>query len=160
MKLHLTIAIILIMMACTLQNLSASGPTIYINPGVKFGYSFGDKGGFTYGLEVSITSSFTSSFGPFWGGFVFNTYKRKGKKSMHVGAQASYYGFGMDVGPTYVNDYGKMYSGYTITTFGGLIIIPYYSYSGFDNDSLTSHEIGTFVKMPLQVMGERFRLSQ
>ncbi len=150
----------LIMMACTSQNLLAGGPKIFLNPGFKFGYSFGDKGGFTYGVEVSITSSFTDSFSPFWGGIVFNTYKRKGKKSMHFGAQASFYGFGMDVGPTYVNDYGTMYSGYTITTFGGLIIIPYYSYSRFDNDSLTSHEIGSFIKFPLQGMGESFRLSQ
>lgn len=160
MKLHQTIAFMLIMMACTSQNLLAGGPMVFLNPGVKFGYNFGEKGGFMYGLEVSITSTFTDSFSPFWAGFVFTTTKRKGKHSIHYGAQASYLGFGMEVGPTYVNDYGKMYSGYSVTSFGGLIIIPYYTYSRFDKDSLTSHEIGTFVKMPLQVMGERFRLSQ
>lgn len=156
MKLHLTIAIMLVMMACTSQNLLSSGPSIYINPGVKIGYSFGDQGGFTYGLELSITSSFTSSFSPFWGGIVINTYQCKGRNSTHFGAQTSYFGFGMEVGPTYVNDNGRQYSGYTITTFGGFIIIPYYTYSGFDNDSLTTHEIGTYVKMPIKIIGERF----
>ncbi|MFN8358329.1 MAG: hypothetical protein U0264_00310 [Candidatus Kapaibacterium sp.] len=157
MKLHLTIASILIMMACTSQNLLASEPRIYINPGVKFGYSFGEKGGFTYGLDVSITSTFTDSFSPFWAGIVFTTNKRKGKHSIHYGVQASYLGFGMEVGPTYVNDYGKMYSGYSVTTFGGFVIIPYYTYSRFDKDSLTNHEIGTYVKMPILIMGESFR---
>jgi|JI8StandDraft_1071087.scaffolds.fasta_scaffold60375_1 hypothetical protein len=158
MKLHLTIAIILIMMACTSQNLLASGPVIFINPGVKFGYSFGEKGGFTYGVQLSITSTFSSSFSPFWGGIVFNAYKCNGRKSVHFGAQASYWGFGMEAGPTYLYENGSSHSGYSIIPFGGLIIIPYYNYTKFETDSLTSHEVGSYIKIPGNVFGQKISL--
>lgn len=143
------IFILLTLISFSTNNLKADGKgnSIYLNPGVKLGYQFGENGGFVYGFEVSVTTYTKSSF-PL-PGVVFNIDRCKGKTKIHLGAQTSLM-LGMELGPTLYIDNDKQYWGVSTTIFGFVFAIPYYEYTYlFDTNNL--HQIGLFGKVPIPV---------
>lgn len=123
------------------------GNSIYLNPGIKLGYQFGENGGFVYGFEVSVTTYTKSSF-PL-PGIVFNIDRCKGKTKVHLGAQTSLM-LGIELGPTLYLDNDNKYWGVTSTLFGFVFAMPYYEYTYlFDTNNL--HQIGLLGKVPIPV---------
>lgn len=122
----------------------------WLNPGIKLGYTFGTGGGFVWGFELSYTFDDDSGF--FWGPLI-DLDTCHGRVKTHIGIEGSYFGIGVDVGPTFITKAKQTDIGYTVTPFVGVIIYPYYSYTLRPGKS-GLHEIGSYVKWPFQVAGE------
>jgi hypothetical protein len=124
---------------------------IFVNPGVKLGYTFGDRGGFTLGLEVSVTAYWSST--RILGATLDYDYCGAAERhKFHLGAEGSVDAIGLDVGPTWVREKGRDDFGATITPYFGLIAFPYYSLTIL-RDSPPLHEAGVYGKLPLRVYG-------
>jgi len=134
------------------QHATSQGTSTYINPGIKLGYTFGENGGFTAGVEISYTwVNENLSFG-----IVTSADVCKKLLKFHLGTEASTRGIGVCVGPSLTKNNDTTDYGLTFTTFFGLVVIPYYSYTfRFIKDDV--HELGSFLKFPIQVSGERLR---
>jgi len=135
-----------------LISFTATGYTqeTYLNPGLKFGHTFGDKGGYTIGFEISYTW-FIHEKG--YGAFIGIDYCAKAKRIRYnVGAEYLF----LAIGPTLIVEENSRDVGLNVTPFAGLIFIPYYSYTyRIAKDDL--HELGSFLKIPIQVSGEPLR---
>jgi len=125
--------------------------SVYVNPGIKVGYTFGGSGGFTFGLELSVTQY--QSRGLILGGVIDYDYTpASGMHKTHLGAEGSVWGLGVDVGPTWVSRKGVSGLGATFTPFVGLVAYPYYSFTvaeGMEN----IHEAGAYLKPAIHVYG-------
>ncbi|MDB5032913.1 MAG: hypothetical protein JWQ98_154 [Chlorobi bacterium] len=140
-----------LLVALAFHGAVVSAQAIFVNPGVKLGYTFGDKGGFTVGGEISVTTlPVNASY--FLGGLVgldycFGAHRTKA----HLGLEAGALGVGVDVGPSWVSQVGKSDMGITISPFIGLVLYPYYSTTlMFHGDDI--HELGLWGKWPIPVV--------
>lgn len=138
---------------------------VFLNPGVKFGYAFGEKGGFIYGIELSIVYHSNESIRKGIYGFVVSIDKLNELSKLHVGFEhtMSYQdtnflnGLGFDIGPTLVwNNYEK-YLGFSLSVYHGFIIHPYVSFN-FINKNVSFHEIGGYIKIPIMLKGKPITL--
>ena len=116
---------------------------VYVNPGLKLGYMFGENGGFVFGFELSITR--LSENGGLLYGYVFDYDMTKKIKRIHLGIEASRTLIGLDVGPTFLWAEGKGNLGFSIIPFGGAILYPYYNYTLLFPNT-TYQEIGSYIK--------------
>lgn len=155
MKTLFATLVALMMLACT-PTIYARDPQVYLNPGLKFGYTFGDHGGFTYGFEVSVTTNFKNQETAVWYGVVVDVDFCKDWTRLHTGIEASAIGFGFDVGPSFLFRNDTVSYGVSLIPFLGIIVFPYYNFSYFDN-GFETHELGSYFKLPVMVSGEPFR---
>lgn len=135
-----------------LQNISFAQRT-FISPGIKLGYQFGKDGGFTFGMEMSLT--FWERKGPIYG-VVVAADGFRGKYDYHVGLEVATPVMGVEVGPTISGRYDYA-AGFSATVYSGFVLYPYYRYAYIKNNP-NQHQIGTFIKVPIQVDGERISL--
>lgn len=124
----------------------------FVNPGIKFGYSFGKDGGFVFGWELSVT--FWDSY-YIWG-FVFDYDTINNLDRLHIGVEFWRAGIGLDVGPSFAWEDGNNFAGFSIIPYGGAIIYPYYNYTYLWKRG-SSHEIGSYLK--LSIGSSRFRMN-
>lgn len=136
------------------QNISFA-QTTFISPGIKLGYQFGKDGGFTFGVEISYTylEEEGSVYGPLYG-IVFDIDGFKGKYDFHLGLEIATPFVGVEVGPTISGRYDYDL-GFTTTVYTGFILYPYYRYTYMQKNS-NQHQLGTFIKIPIKIGGERF----
>ena len=128
---------------------------IYINPGIKLGYMFGEKGGIVFGFELSITK-LDNNRGFVWG-YVFDYDMTKKIKRIHLGIEAYRMLLGLDIGPTFAWVEGERYLGFSFIPYGGAILYPYYNYTLlFPN--ITYQEIGSYIKFTLPNTNRTFSL--
>lgn len=118
----------------------------YVCPGIKMGYMFGEKGGFVFGVELSVINFDNNS--PVSWGYLLDFDLCHNVKRFHLGIEGIIYIVGLDIGPTFLFDDGGSYTGYSIITFGGLILDPYYNYTSISQKG-TYSEIGSYLKIPL-----------
>ncbi len=146
-----TLLLLTILMALASAAHALGQNSVYVNPGIKVGYTFGDRGGLTFGLELSVTQY--QSRGMLLGGVIDYDYTpASGMHKTHLGAEGSVWGLGLDLGPTWVIGNGKSGLGATFTPFVGLVAYPYYSFTamvGMEN----IHEAGAYLKPPIHVSG-------
>lgn len=135
----------------------AGDPQIYINPGIKLGYTFGDDGGFTYGFELSITTNFKNQQTSNWYGVVVDVDFCKDWTRLHTGIEASSIGVGCDVGPSFLFRNDTVSYGVSFIPFIGIIVYPYYNFSFFDN-GFASHELGSYFKVGGLISGDRIHI--
>jgi len=135
----------------SMQNISFAQRT-FISPGIKLGYQFGKDGGFTFGMEMSLT--FWERKGPIYG-VVVAVDGFRGRYDYHLGLELTN-GIGLEVGPTISGRYDYDL-GFRATVFTGLFLYPYYCYTYMEKNP-NQHQIGTFIKVPIQVDGERVSL--
>lgn len=126
---------------------------LYINPGIKLGYMFGEKGGFVFGYELSFLMENTKR-DMLWG-FVIDYDKINNMERLHLGIEAIR-AVGLDIGPTFVWEDGKNYTGFSAIPFGGIILIPYYNFTYLYQKG-TFHEIGSYVKISFGDYGFRLQ---
>jgi hypothetical protein len=125
----------------------------FINPGFKLGYRFGENGGFAGGIELSITR---------WSGYsyagVLFSIDHSGKTvSYHCAFEAGRGLIGVSIGPVMVRREQSVDYGFSVTPYAGLILIPYYRFT-YLRHFPSEHEIGSYIKIPIQTVGERFSL--
>jgi hypothetical protein len=115
---------------------------VYYNPGLKFGYQFGKKGGFIITFENSVVGAvlYGTPFAGIVGGAGINLTQRK-----FIGYWEAEAGFG----PVGVAFGGQWYQGYSssIRVFGGAALFLSYKYL-FSNKI---HEIALVGKGPLEI---------
>ncbi len=148
--------VFLMILACT-SKVQAYEGQVYLNPGLKFGYTFGDQGGFTYGFEVSITTNFKNQEIAVWSGVVVDVDFCKDWTRLHTGIEASAIGFGFDVGPSFLFRNDTVSYGVSLIPFLGIIVFPYYNFSYFDN-GFETHELGSYFKLGGLISGDRIRI--
>ena len=131
------------------KNVFSIEPAIYLNPGVKLGYQFGEGGGAVVGLELSITSL---SLGYPIIGLVSNIDYCKGNTKLHFGAEVSAGVLGIDIGPSfYYTDKGT-FNALTFGAYSLSYIIPYYETTWIYKDTTTRiTQIGSYIKAPLNL---------
>ncbi len=122
---------------------------VFVNPGFKFSYTFGEKGGFTFGAEISITKWVE---GHMYGIVASVDHcKNSNRLKYHIGAEYLY----CQIGPTLTVENGKTDYGIGFTPYYGVFIIPYYNFTWrFNNDNL--QELGTFLKFHIPARGKGF----
>jgi len=127
----------------------ARSQEIIVNPGVKLGYVFGDRGGFVFGAEVSWTR--LSDPGIVTG--VLATIDICGDRlRLHGGVEGGIYFLGVDVGPSIVIDRGAFDIGVSIVPYGGFLVYPYYNYTATLGGSRFD-EVGSYIKVPHRADG-------
>jgi hypothetical protein len=123
----------------------------FLNPGLKFGHTFGEKGGYTIGFEISHTRfSSQRSFGM----VASIDYCRNANRfRYHLGGEY----LAVAVGPTVIVEAESVDFGFNVTPYFGLFVIPYYNHTlRFTRNDL--HELGAFLKFPILVKGRDFNL--
>jgi hypothetical protein len=128
---------------------------VYVNPGIKLGYMFGEKGGFVLGIEISVTYV---DLNHAIVGLVFDYDELSKFNKIHLGFEASTLFAGIDVGPTFGWDDDNNYTGFSIIPFGGAFIYPYYNYTFF-NKNMSYHEIGSYIKVTIPNKSTSINLS-
>ncbi len=152
MKTLFATALVVLMMLVYTPNVYAAEPRVYLNPGFKLGYTFGEHGGFTGGLEVSVTTNFNDNSSAVLGGAVLGVDFCKDWTRLHVGIEASAIGVGCDIGPSLLFRNDSVSVGFSFIPFIGIIAYPFYNFSYFDN-GFETHEVGSYFKLPVRVAG-------
>ncbi len=131
---------------------SAQPKYTFLNPGISLGYVFGNGGGVVFGFEVSATEWLNERL--FVG--IALKYDMWGESSskFHSVAEVGMPWLAISFGPSWTSINSDKFVGYTGTVWTGGGILPYYAhtwYSGRENVS----EVGAYLKIPLQVGGEK-----
>ncbi|MBI3259433.1 MAG: hypothetical protein HYZ54_08185 [Ignavibacteriae bacterium] len=151
MKKKIFTTILLTTIFCSSSCVVAFEPSVYASPGIKLGYNFGQSGGFTYGFELSVTSDF-GKFPGWLSGIVMDIDFSKNWNKIHLGVESSFGSAGFDIGPTFILEDGKMDTGFSVTPFLGLGLIPYYTITYRRDDVQDIREAGTYLKYPLTII--------
>lgn len=134
-------------------NNKSKAQEIFINVGFKLGFQFEKSNNVVFGWETSIVArdfekKITNSRLPFLG-IVFDYEFGKNFSKFHPGIELGYEMYGLDIGPTFYKSQDTKYIGYTFTAFAGGLVIPYYSFSYFPSENLASHQLGSYLKIPV-----------
>ena len=133
---------------------------LFISPGVKFGYAFGENSGFIYGIELSVINH-SDDKGKSIYGFVVAIDGFKDLKKYHIGIEYTinnhdgnfFNGLGFETGPTLVFNSENKSLGFSVTAYHGLFIHPYFSYH-FVSKRRDIQEIGSYLKFPIMIKGK------
>jgi hypothetical protein len=149
------LALAALLLATFVLPTAAPAADLFVNPGVKIGWTFGR--GLTYGLELSFVWDVQSEWAerdftslPYGHGLVFDVDTNfKGFWKAHAGYEAIGPFIGIDVGPTLVGDQGRVLFGLGITPWAGYDVIPYYTYTLAFGGEKNFHEMGTYLKVAI-----------
>nr|MDA3862510.1 hypothetical protein [Deltaproteobacteria bacterium] len=129
---------------------------VWINPGVKISYTFGE--GLTWGFEISVVLMPESwddmKERPWAYGFVFSIDSNfDGLTKYHLGGELVGPFIGIESGPSYIKYNGKGIFGLSTSFWGGLWILPFYTYTNVFGSSQSFHELGSHFKLHLTPNG-------
>lgn len=129
----------------------------WLSPGVKLGYTFGEKGGFTWGVEVSLTFEQEVRGGTNYYGFVVSMDRCRDLWKIYLGVQGSiatrtFFPVGLSAGPTLISENGDLDFGIGLIPFAGFILYPYYHFT-YRLSRRSLHEIGGYLKIPIRIIG-------
>lgn len=129
---------------------SGEDVNIFFNPGFKLGYQFGEQSGFIFGGEISIVVHIHAG-GWYAGALVdFESCRRISK--VHLGLEGGYRFAGLSAGPSFLGRDGEADLGFTITAYGGGLLIPFVS-ATFTRRFGNSYDVGSYLKIPIPVRG-------
>lgn len=148
-------SLLILLIILLISPLLATAQQTYISPGFNIGYRFGEGGGVIGGLEVSIVQWGNRSYG----GVVFAWDAIHGMNNFHVGLEYGVGFFGACVGPVVATNKDTAAIGLRLTPYAGAIFIPYYSYQFFQSLP-SSHEVGMYLKFPIQLSGSKLRFGE
>jgi hypothetical protein len=132
--------------------------SIFINPGVKLGYTWGKNGGFTWGWEVSC-SAYRNGTMAYYGVSIGMDWTKNIRKS-YVNLETGVPLFtGISLGPTLITENGRNDVGISFSSYILFLAMPYYTQTTrFGHRNI--EEVGVYLKMPIPVIDntEPFRL--
>ncbi len=123
---------------------SCESELIFVCPGLKIGYTFGNQGGFTLGYEVSIVIVSLTTDSRY--GIVYDYDIFRDNAKYHIGLEYMYRVGGIDIGPTFFRSPSLNKTGFTVIPFGGMFVLPYYNFTYIDHQTMF-HEVGTYGKI-------------
>jgi hypothetical protein len=123
---------------------------VWVNPGAKVGYTFGEGGGLTYGGEISVNLSTGKDFQTILAvGPVLNlTWTRRGTFHARLGMQLAGALWGIEAGPAIVRDRGRTHVAFGVTPWLGALVVPYFTYTLVAGGPDLS-ELGVYGKLPI-----------
>ncbi len=125
--------------------------TSWVIPGIYVGYIFDSPSSFIFGFEVSTTHLYTESS---YQGYELNISFWDNSFKIHFGIEAGGAYLGGSVGPTLAVRRDTLTWGLTFSAYAVVIVVPYFSYHIlYDKSNFV--EIGSYLKVPIQVKGER-----
>jgi hypothetical protein len=146
--------LLLSMCAFPSLGLTQSDVAVFVNPGLKIGYTFGDIGGFTYGAELTVTAGVKKEGGvSFFYGVVANLDFCRERIKFHIGGQCSYVG-GIEIGPSWIWKADSVHAGIGFSAFAGFLGYPYYSYTSAKGIPDFS-EAGILLKLHFLIAGRK-----
>jgi hypothetical protein len=148
-----TSILLLIVASITSSTCFSQDGRTFINPGFKLGYRFGENGGLAGGIELSINRWSGYSYA----GVLFSIDHSEKTVSYHCAFEAGRGLIGVSIGPVIVRREQSIDYGLSVTPYAGLILIPYYRFTYLWHFP-SEHEIGSYIKIPIQTVGERFSL--
>ena len=130
----------------------------FFSVGLKIGYSFGNNGGLTMGIEGSYFHLADDGRSV---GAVISVDGWKEYRRLHLGIESNFKTkaedvmelAGFEIGPTILMRDGEYDIGIGATPYFGVFIIPYYTFTFYD-ENFHTHEAGTYLKFPFPVEGE------
>lgn len=160
----LKIAIVLIFLELFLSVSLFCQGRVFLCPGFKFGYAFGENDGFIYGLELSMVYHSDESIGRSIYGLVISIDKLKELNKFHIGFERTIgndqtnflNGLGFEIGPTLVWSDDEKYFGLSVCAYHGFIFYPYFTFN-FINKDVSFQEIGGYLKFPIMMTGKPIR---
>ena len=127
---------------------------LFINPGLKFGYAFGEGGGFVFGAEISFVAWPLNDSSLHLGAVIsaeisdhFSIYHFGGEFGAAIG--------GFDIGPSIIKMKGESNLGIGTTIYSGFVLMPFFNYTRINSDYHIS-QIGSYLKFPLLVKGDKY----
>lgn len=137
--------------------------TTWVSPGIKIGYTFGE--GFMVGAELSVVhvpDVVSTDIGDLVARGVFIGYggvltwdwtPSKSLHKLHLGAQWTGPGLGLEAGPSLVIDEAGTYFGIGLSPWALTYVIPYYNYTVVFGRQDNLHELGLHLKLHLCASG-------
>jgi|GEM_PF-2446175 len=146
--------IVLVILLNGVANNSLAQTTVFVNPGIKLGFTLGEKSELNFGYELSIV--FFKNSDPQYNryGIVFNYDNVEEIDRLHIGFEYIRRLVGIDIGPTFGWRNGRTLYGFSAIPFGGAILVPYYNLTVFFRKTAI-HELGTYLKIPIGEYGGR-----
>ncbi len=147
--------LLLLILACPCSLFAEDG--YYLNPGIKFGYTFGENGGATVGIEVSYTRVGETSDRPFAYGILASVdyCKNADRVRYHIGGEYLF----LAIGPTMIVEAGAIDWGVNVTPYLWAIVVPYFNYTFRTAGHSNLSEVGGFLKIPIWVKGDEYSFS-
>lgn len=121
---------------------------IFVCPGIKLGFCFGEFTEWNIGAELSIVMLPNHSNNEERYGIVLNYDKVDDMKRFHIGLEYIKGYYGIDIGPTFGWNENEQYYGMSIIPFGGLFVLPFYNFTYLSNNIII-HEVGTYLKLAI-----------
>jgi hypothetical protein len=143
----MNVRVLLFSLCFPLLSVNAQDTFVVVNIGIKLGYAVSAPSSMVGGLEVSV-NYYRDRKGI---GVLVSTEQWYGRSMDHYAVQAFYGLMGMSFGPSIMRTKTSRTSGYSGTLFGGAIVLPYYRFSVFHDDT-NAHEVGFYAKLPLPVV--------
>lgn len=122
--------------------------TVFVNPGIKLGFTLGKKSELNLGYELSIVFFKRSDPKERKYGIVLDYDNIAEIDRLHIGFEFIYRAVGMDIGPTFGWQGGRTLYGFSAIPFGGIILYPFYNLTVFIKRTAI-HELGTYIKIPI-----------
>lgn len=125
---------------------------VYVNPGIKIAYQFGQNSGFVYGIEISCTTFLDNINQPeSIIGIVLDIDMLKGRPMIHLGVEKNFISImGLDIGPTIYFAEEKTLIGVTFNYFvGPVLLFGNFSFTKFFGEITAYTQIGLYAKYPL-----------
>ncbi len=142
------LCVVLALLCLPLFRVTAQDTFVIVNIGFKFGYAITNQSSFVSGLELSV-NYYRDLKGI---GILVSTEQwTSGRRLYHYAIQGFYGLVGASFGPTILKSQSGQTIGYSGTLFGGAILLPYYRFTNFQNDT-SAHELGVYAKLPLPVV--------
>ena len=127
---------------------------IFLNPGLKFGYAFGEGGGFVFGAKLSVVT-WQNDHSSLYIGAVISAEISDHFSIYHFGGEFGAAIGGFDIGPSIIKMKGESNLGIGTTIYSGFVLMPFFNYTRINSDYHIS-QIGSYLKFPLLVKGDKY----
>ena len=148
---------LMIAFVCLVSEPLSAQDRLWINPGLRISYAFGEKGGMTIGPEISVVWEVHDGMAGIVVDLDFCDSARRTK--LHVGFERHplwHEGLvGVCIGPTLIWEHARCDPGFTITPYTGFMFIPFTALTIRGHEP-SIFELGGDVKYPWRISGPAF----
>lgn len=125
----------------------------FINPGIKIAYELGGNGRLKVGLEVSY-SVWSKDADVYSVAIGIDNWDELFK--LRIGLEGQRRMLGVMIGPAFLLQDSVWSVGLAMSVFTGMIVYPYCEMTMRFDEAKNIYELGSYVKLPLNVGGKKF----